>query len=96
MSEPNQSTPPAPGNDRTTADSSTVTSEKPSSIVSGGIGHDVELQRGVIENKEGASADEPPEGGLQAWIVVLGAWCCSFCCYGWINSECPNPEVNCC
>lgn len=27
-----------------------------------------------------------PDGGLQAWLVVLGAWCSSFCSYGWINS----------
>jgi len=30
-----------------------------------------------------------PEGGLEAWLVVLGAWCCSFCSFGWINSESP-------
>lgn len=28
-----------------------------------------------------------PDGGLEAWLVVLGAWCASFCGYGWINSE---------
>ncbi|KAK4213924.1 MFS general substrate transporter [Rhypophila decipiens] len=27
-----------------------------------------------------------PDGGKQAWLVVLGAWCVSFCSYGWINS----------
>ncbi|KAM7222955.1 MFS general substrate transporter [Rhypophila decipiens] len=27
-----------------------------------------------------------PDGGRQAWLVVLGAWCVSFCSYGWINS----------
>ncbi|KIN02991.1 hypothetical protein OIDMADRAFT_195593 [Oidiodendron maius Zn] len=24
--------------------------------------------------------------GVAAWLVVLGAWCSSFCSYGWINS----------
>jgi hypothetical protein len=28
-----------------------------------------------------------PDGGTAAWLVVLGAWCVSFCSYGWINSE---------
>lgn len=27
----------------------------------------------------------PPNGGI-AWLVVLGAWCTSFCSFGWINS----------
>ncbi|KAJ4045800.1 hypothetical protein NW761_007818 [Fusarium oxysporum] len=27
-----------------------------------------------------------PDGGLVAWLVVLGAWCTSFCSFGWINS----------
>lgn len=26
------------------------------------------------------------DGGSAAWLVVLGAWCSSFCSYGWINS----------
>ncbi|KAB5523171.1 putative MFS transporter [Coniochaeta sp. 2T2.1] len=30
--------------------------------------------------------DAPPDGGTAAWWVVLGAWCVSFCSYGWINS----------
>ncbi|POR35487.1 hypothetical protein TPAR_04325 [Tolypocladium paradoxum] len=31
-------------------------------------------------------APGPPDGGAAAWLVVLGAWCCSFCSPGWINS----------
>ena len=27
------------------------------------------------------------DSGYAAWMVVLGAWCVSFCTYGWINSE---------
>ncbi|KAH8885867.1 MFS general substrate transporter [Thozetella sp. PMI_491] len=27
-----------------------------------------------------------PDGGLSAWLVVLGAWCVSFCSFGWLNS----------
>jgi hypothetical protein len=28
----------------------------------------------------------PSDGGTAAWLVVLGAWCCSFSSPGWINS----------
>lgn len=33
--------------------------------------------------------DGPPDGGAAAWLVVLGAWCCSFSSPGWINSPWP-------
>ncbi|KAL8643502.1 MAG: hypothetical protein Q9226_008328 [Calogaya cf. arnoldii] len=26
-----------------------------------------------------------PDGGLQAWLAVSGAFCCLFCSFGWIN-----------
>lgn len=32
-----------------------------------------------------------PDGGVAAWLVVLGGWCTSFCSFGWINSECARP-----
>lgn len=28
-----------------------------------------------------------PDGGLQAWRVVLGGFCCMFCSFGWINCK---------
>jgi len=28
----------------------------------------------------------PPDGGLRAWLAVLGAFCCCFSSYGWISS----------
>jgi hypothetical protein len=28
-----------------------------------------------------------PDGGFDAWMVVLGAFCCMFCSFGWINCE---------
>ncbi|KAB8229637.1 MCT family MFS transporter [Aspergillus alliaceus] len=30
--------------------------------------------------------DRPPDGGALAWSVVIGAWCTSFCSFGWLNS----------
>lgn len=26
-----------------------------------------------------------PDGGLRAWLVVIGAFCCIFCSFGWVN-----------
>ena len=39
------------------------------------------------EKIENPKPDRAPDGGLAAWIVVLGAWCTSFCSYGWLNSK---------
>ncbi|KAI8716385.1 MFS domain-containing protein [Fusarium sp. LHS14.1] len=33
-----------------------------------------------------ASQSPPPDGGFAAWCVVAGAWCTSFCSFGWMNS----------
>lgn len=32
------------------------------------------------------TSNEAPDGGVVAWLVVFGAWCTSFCSFGWINS----------
>ena len=32
-----------------------------------------------------SSVSDPPDSGLKAWSVVLGAWCCLFASFGWIN-----------
>jgi len=34
--------------------------------------------------------NEVPDGGLRAWLVVLGAWCGLFCTLGWLNSTYPE------
>lgn len=28
----------------------------------------------------------PPDGGSKAWLTTVGAWCCLFCGFGWVNS----------
>jgi len=33
----------------------------------------------------GVNPADFPDGGLEAWLVVLGGWCCLFCSFGWIN-----------
>lgn len=58
-----------------------------------------ETERDMEDARERVSGDKtddatelqdagPPDGGTAAWLVVLGAWCCSFCSPGWINSTC--------
>jgi hypothetical protein len=32
----------------------------------------------------------PPDGGLQAWLVVLGGFCMVFASFGWINCTYPT------
>ena len=34
--------------------------------------------------------NDAPDGGTLAWLVVLGAWCASFCTFGWLNSTNPS------
>jgi hypothetical protein len=31
--------------------------------------------------------DDCPDGGFQAWSVVVGGFCAVFCSFGWINCE---------
>lgn len=46
-----------------------------------------------IEKSEAPSAPtginpgDFPDGGRQAWLTVLGGWCCLFCSFGWVNCE---------
>lgn len=28
----------------------------------------------------------PPNGGLKAWLCVLGGFCCQFCSFGFVNA----------
>lgn len=39
-----------------------------------------------VENETHDDKDDFPEGGLRAWLVVLGAFCASFSVFGIINS----------
>lgn len=33
----------------------------------------------------GTAPSDFPDGGLEAWLVVLGGWCGLFCSFGWVN-----------
>jgi hypothetical protein len=50
-----------------------------------------EAGENVAADKEGAAGppawiNDAPDGGRDAWLMVLGAWCCSFVSFGWLNS----------
>ncbi|KIW20635.1 hypothetical protein PV08_01211 [Exophiala spinifera] len=45
-----------------------------------------DVEKSAEEAKPKPPARESPNGGLAAWLVVLGAWCTSFCSFGWLNS----------
>ncbi|KAF4965700.1 hypothetical protein FSARC_6540 [Fusarium sarcochroum] len=45
-----------------------------------------DLEDGNTQPAAKPAASGAPDGGLTAWLVVLGAWCTSFCSFGWINS----------
>ncbi|TIC91265.1 putative transporter MCH4 [Colletotrichum higginsianum] len=51
---------------------------------------DPEKSAGAPTPAGGAKPSYPgsdaPDGGVVAWLVVLGAWCTSFCSFGWVNS----------
>lgn len=37
---------------------------------------------------------DAPDGGYRAWIVVFGAWCSSYCTWGWINGKQSKTHIN--
>ncbi|QPC77922.1 hypothetical protein HYE68_008674 [Fusarium pseudograminearum] len=46
-----------------------------------------DIEDGVVQPPvKPVAGSGAPDGGLEAWLVVLGAWCTSFCSFGWINS----------
>jgi len=45
--------------------------------------HDLNMEKTQASATPGRVA---PDGGLAAWLTVLGAWCTSVCSFGWLNS----------
>lgn len=46
-----------------------------------------DVENGAASSNPAADDLGKIDGGTTAWLVVLGAWCASFCSYGWINSQ---------
>ena len=49
-----------------------------------GSEQDIEKNK-PAEPHAGVDPNAFPDGGLEAWLVVSGAFCCLFCSFGWIN-----------
>jgi hypothetical protein len=47
----------------------------------------IDTEKAEAPSNTSAWGDAAPDGGAAAWLCVLGAWCTSFCSFGWINSE---------
>ncbi len=70
-------------------DLSPVTSKTDATMLPNvGDGSPSDLEQAVPEKPPVPSMTDPssfPDGGLEAWLVVVGAFCCLFCSFGWIN-----------
>ena len=53
-------------------------------VADGALGSDVEKAE-PAKPHTGVDPGAFPDGGLEAWLVVSGAFCCMFCSFGWIN-----------
>jgi hypothetical protein len=52
---------------------------------------DVDAEKGPQSKLPNSDA---PDGGTAAWLVVLGAWCTSFCSFGWLNSSTTSHHIS--
>ena len=53
-------------------------------VTEGASETDIEKNK-PLEPHAGVDPNAFPDGGLEAWLVVSGAFCCLFCSFGWIN-----------
>lgn len=47
---------------------------------------ETEAEKGVTPVEKPAHADDPPDGGRDAWMVTFGSWWALFIAFGWTNS----------
>lgn len=45
----------------------------------------VDVEAGEKTAPAAPADDDYPDGGLEAWLAVLGGWCAMFCTFGMIN-----------
>ncbi|CAG8954951.1 hypothetical protein HYFRA_00008640 [Hymenoscyphus fraxineus] len=51
---------------------------------------ETDIEKGGVAQKPvpvagGVNPADFPDGGLEAWLVVAGGWCCMFTSFGWVN-----------
>ncbi|KAI0975858.1 major facilitator superfamily domain-containing protein [Xylaria arbuscula] len=69
-----------------TATSSLAQKEPDAGVPNESVFADSSNEKPTILDQKPATDAGPPDGGLVAWLVVLGGWCCSFSSPGWVNS----------
>lgn len=100
MSSPMHSTP-TPVDGRLEFDSTNTTSTEtenatPRDLDGGSASEDAPFED--VEKTVPASAGSTaPDGGVTAWLVVLGCFCAGFCSFGWLNCTrlVPLPHRSC-
>ncbi|TVY90535.1 Fujikurins efflux protein [Lachnellula willkommii] len=50
-----------------------------------GEGPQPDPETALKKEPTGPNPDDFPDGGFQAWLVVVGGFCAVFCGFGWIN-----------
>ena len=58
-------------------------------VAEGALGSDAEKAE-PAKSHTNVDPSAFPDGGLEAWLVVSGAFCCLFCSFGWINCTSPG------
>ncbi|PWY88426.1 MFS general substrate transporter [Aspergillus heteromorphus CBS 117.55] len=53
--------------------------------VNGGLGDGSEKSSTIVQAQSTLVADEPPDGGYEAWMTVVGGFCGMFVSFGWTN-----------
>ncbi|KAI0000612.1 MFS general substrate transporter [Xylariaceae sp. FL0662B] len=59
---------------------------EPDSVTSTGTSTPTVLKEADVLNQETRITAPPPDGGLVAWVQVIGSWCVIFCTFGIVNS----------
>jgi MFS family permease len=45
-----------------------------------------DTEKAIPTTYQGSNPADFPDGGFEAWLVILGAWCSLFVSFGWITS----------
>ena len=53
--------------------------------------HETDIEGGASPKLQNVlDPRQNPDGGLKAWLCVLGGFCTLFCSFGWINCSSPR------
>ena len=55
------------------------------------VARDIGSGNSALGEPKATTEQVPPDGGLQAWLCVLGAFLCQFSSFGFLNAYVSNP-----